>query len=170
MSTGEIEKTDSSLNGAKYRERNRKAAAALQMRLDHHTWEEVCEVVGYPDPRTASRAVEMALQRELTSGESREAMRKMVQMKLDRLLSSVWKKATDEEHPEQMTALSKAKEILAQQTKLHALDAPTEVIVHSPAQAEIDQWVAEVVRQQTPEVEEADIFDVEWTDGEAEAG
>jgi hypothetical protein len=143
------------------RARERKAASALQMRLAEATWEEICEVVGYPTPRLARVAVERALEAELRGDEdSKEKMRKIAGMKLDRLLRSVWVKAVDPNNPEHLQAVAKARELIDRHAKLYGLDAPTEVVVHSPTANELEQWVAAVVGV-GPKVEEFDIFEGE---------
>jgi hypothetical protein len=147
------------------RARDRKANAALQLRIAGASWQEVAEVIGFPTPRAALVATERALEKELRE-ESKDAMRQMVGKRLDRLLRGVWKKAIDEESPEQLPAVGKARELIADFRKLHGLDAPTEINVHSPVQGEIEAWVAGVVAQTTPQLEEADIFEVDYEETE----
>jgi hypothetical protein len=141
-----------------YLARHRKAAAALQMRLAGANWTEICKGVGYPTPRTAQVAVERALIRELHESNDRDKMRRLAGARLDRLLRSAWTKAISPDHPEHLAALSKAREVVADHRKLFGLDAPTEVIVHNPTQAELEAWVATVVSTAVPQVVEYDIF------------
>ncbi len=44
--------------------------------------------------------------------------------------------------------------------KLYGLDAPSEVIVHTPTQTELDNWVNSMVRATMPTVEQADPDDL----------
>jgi hypothetical protein len=146
--------------------RNRKAQGAIQLRLGHATWDEIATIQGYPTAAAAKRAVEAALVKELKSSGDKEQMRRMAGARLDQLLRSVWAKAVDPEHPEQMTALTKARELIAQHAKLFGLDAPTEVVVHNPTTVQIEQWVAAITAGQTPQVEEYDVLEgVEQEDG-----
>jgi hypothetical protein len=140
------------------RARMRKANAALQMRYAGATWPEIAQALGYPTPRTAMVATEKALERELANADDREKMRKLAGARLERLIRAVWPKAIDPNHPDQMIAVSKAREVLADHRKLFGLDAPTEVVVHNPSQAELEAWVAKVVAFQIPEVVEYDII------------
>lgn len=143
------------------RSRHRKANAAIQMRLGGATWAEIAQVLGYPTPRTALVAVEKALERELSTQGDREQMRRLAGARMERLLRGIWPKAVDSDHPEHLIAATKAREVIAQHSKLFGLDAPTEVIVHSPTLAEIEDWVAKVVAVRGPDVEEFDIIDAE---------
>jgi hypothetical protein len=158
-------------NSVSHRARERKANAALELRKTGTSWADIAEVVGYPTGRHAQVAVEQALENDLKNPESQEFMRSLMGQRLDRLLRGVWKKAIAEKHPEHLLATTKARELIAQQTKLFGLDAPTEMVVHSPSGAELDKWVSEVVKARTPVLEEADIFEgeiVETSESEGE--
>lgn len=143
--------------------RQRKATAGIQMRLAGATWAEISLALGYATPRSALVAVEKALAKEL-KGSDRTKLREMASLRLDRLLRSVWTKAVDQDNPEHLLAVTKAREIISTFTKLHGLDAPSEVIVHSPTTDAIEQWVASAVALGLPEVEEDDILDVDFED------
>jgi hypothetical protein len=146
------------------RNRNDKAAAVVAMRVGGATWPEVCLALGYPTPRTAMMAFEKALIKQLANPEDRKQLRALAGARLDRLLRSVWPKAINPDHPDHLLALTKAREIVAQQSKLYGLDAPTEIVVHSPTQNEIDEWVGLMLTAQGPRLVNADIIDVEADD------
>lgn len=146
--------------------RHRKALGTIQLRAGHATWEEIALIQGYPSAAAAKRAFEGALVKELKDSGDKDQMRNMAGVRLNQLLRSVWAKAVDPKHPEQMQALTKARELIAQHSKLFGLDAPTEVVVHNPTAAEIEQWVAVMVSGSVPEVEQHDILEgVEQEDG-----
>jgi hypothetical protein len=150
------------------RARERKANAALQLRIAGADWEMIAEAIGYPTARHALIALESALEKEMREeGQSKEAMRAMSGKRLDRLLRSVWPKAINPEHPEHLIAMTKAREIVITHNKLFGLDAPTEMVVHSPDANELERWVATVVNTGRPQLEEADIFDIEEVDEDA---
>ena len=154
---------DGKVDSDAQRARHRKANAAIQMRIAGATWDEIAEVVGYPDGARALAMVEGQLERELRH-ESKDAMRMMAGKRLERLLRSVWPKAIDPEHPDQLPAIGKAREIIGDHRKLFGLDAPTQIAVHSPAESEIAAWVATVVNHGKPALEEGDIFDLDDED------
>lgn len=134
------------------RARNRKASAALTLALGGMGWDDIALAVGYPTARTARVAVEKALEKQLTSEEDRAKLRRLASARLDRLLRSVWTKAVNPDHPEHLAALAKARDVIADHRKLFGLDAPAEVIVHNPDQAEIEAFVARLA-QPLPVVE-----------------
>lgn len=150
------------------RARQRKSNAALQLALAGATWSEIAHTLGYPTPRLARVAVERSLEANLQSAD-RDHLRAMTGARLERLLRGVWSKAIDPDNPEHLIATSKAREVIADHRKLFGLDAPTEVIVHQPTRTELESWVARVVAEGTPAVEEDDIIDVEWLDDEPPA-
>jgi hypothetical protein len=146
------------------RPRMRKASAALQMRLAGATWAEIAMALGYPTPRAALVAVELALEDELHETDQRAKLRQMASLRLDRLLRSVWPKAIDPENPEHLLAVTKAREVISTFTKLHGLDAPSEVIVHNPTAEAIETWVAHAISLGLPDVEEDDVLELESSD------
>lgn len=148
------------------RARDRKANAAIQMRIAGATWEEVAEVVGFPSGRHALVATEKALEKELHTEESQKAMRSMAGKRLERLLRGVWTKAIDPSHPEHLVAIDRARQLIDRHAKLYGLDAPTEYVVSSPSAAQLETWVASVVQQQRPALAEADIFDIDVVEDE----
>jgi len=140
------------------RARDRKAAAALQMKQAGETWEDIAEVLGYPTGRMALVATEKALEKQLGTAESQKFLRQLASRRLDQVLRAIYPKAIDPEDPEQMIAATKVREIIATSMKLHGLEAPTQIVHHSPHESEIDAWVAEVVTSKIPALTEADIF------------
>lgn len=162
-------KDDGVNRGAVVRARERKANAALQMKMAGATWDEIAEVIGYPTPRQAIVAVERALERELKTDQSQAKMRALAGQRLERLLRSCWSKAIDPNNPEHLQALTKAREVIDRHAKLYGLDAPTEVVVHSPTTSELERWVASVISGVAPKVDEYDIFEGEIIEDEPKA-
>lgn len=148
------------------RARERKSNAALRLKDMGASWQEIADVLGYPTARAACVAVEKALERELQTSESQARMRQMASRRLDSLLRSVSTKAHNPNHPEHLAAVSRAADIVGRWIKLHGLDAPTEVVIHSPSQTELEAWVGRVLQQEVPALEEGNIFDAEWHDDE----
>lgn len=145
------------------RARERKAFAALELRLDGADWDTIAEALGYPTARMALVAVEHALNRKLSITDKAK-LRELASSRLEALLRSVSTKAKDESSPEHLAAVGKSREIIADWRKLHGVDAPTEILVSTPTQREIDDLVGIHVAQQLPDVEEYDIVDAEIVD------
>lgn len=162
-----VEHASGDSNNHVTRARQRKANSALAMKLAGANWTEIAQTLGYGTPRSALVAVEKALEQAL-DGTDREYMRGLAGARLERLLRSIWPKAIDPEHAEQMIAVSKAREVIADHRRLFGLDAPTEVIVHQPTRVELEEWVAKVVNSTNPPVVEGEVIDIEWDDEAAD--
>jgi hypothetical protein len=150
------------------RARDRKANAALEMRLAHADWDEIAEALGYPTARAALVATEQALERRLVGSEDRDKLRQMAGTRLERMTRALWSKAIDPKNPEQMAAQRETRANIDRFAKLFGLDAPTEVVVHSPTQQELEEWVERVSSTQVPDLEEPDIFDIDLEPDPAE--
>lgn len=142
------------------RARERKAHAALQLHIAHVGLDDIAEQLGYPDGGAVLVAIELALERQLHE-ESREEMRRMVGLRLKRLNQAVWAKAIDPKSPEQLAAVREARANLTEFARLYGLNAPSELVVHTPTATELENWVSTVVQQSVPQLEEADIFEGE---------
>lgn len=145
------------------RARERKAFAALELKIDGADWSVIAEALGYPTARAALVATETALERKL-SIRDKAKLRDLAANRLESLLKSVAPKAKDQASPEHLAAAGKYREIVADFRKLYGLDAPAEILVSTPTQREIDDLVGLHVAQQLPDVEEYDIVDAEIVD------
>lgn len=141
--------------------RTRKADAALQLKTSGATWSEIAQVLGYPTPRQAMLACEKALVRQLNDEDDKAKMRAISGARLERLLRGVWNKAIDPSDPEQLSAVSRARELISDHNKLYGLAAPTEIVVSTPTQSELEDWVLRMTATMVPDTEEADIWDGE---------
>lgn len=153
-------------NTAIIRARDRKANAAIQLRVAGASWTEIAETLGYPTGRAALVATERALEKELKSEENQTAMRSLAGKRLERMLRGVWSKAIDPSHPEHLLAVDRVRLLIDRHAKLYGLDAPTQFVVNSPTQAELERWVSTVVQQGRPALEEGDIFDADWEESD----
>jgi hypothetical protein len=150
------------------RARERKANAALEMKIEGWGWDEIAETVGYPNAKAAIVATELALEQQLKSEESKKHMRKLAGRRLERLIRSAWSKADDEESPEHLRAISEVRLLIDRHAKLYGYDAPSEVIVTNPTTRQIDEWVSRNLRHVQPDLEEGDVFEGEWFEGSEE--
>lgn len=149
------------------RAKERKGIAAMELFIRTRSWERAAEGAGYPTPRAARVAAEKALEREFKeSSRSQEFMRKYAAKHLDVLMGSLAVKTADPNHPEHIAAIKTARELIAQQSKLLGLDAPTKLSLVDPTQEQIEEFLNDKVGPRSTD-QEADIFeDAEIIDAE----
>ena len=123
---------------------HRQGMAALALRLAGATYAEIAETLTYASSDIARVAVESELANMAADPEKREQLRMLESTRLERLLRSLWQKAIDPETPEHLSYVKTALSIIDRRIRLFGLDAPTEIAIHTPTQAEIDAWVAQV--------------------------
>lgn len=144
------------------RAKERKEASVWKMKLSGASWDDIAEVLGYPTGRHALVAYERYLEREIKNDpHNQERLRVLAGRRLERLLQGVWGKAIDPTNPEQLQALGKAREILAEYSKLFGLHAPTEIAIHTPTREALEQWVAQMQGGSQFALEEADVLEGE---------
>jgi hypothetical protein len=131
----------------------RTGAAALALRLSGAGYDDVANALGLPSAKIARQHAEDALAaRAWDDREGREKLRAENGARLERLLRSVWSKATDDSHPEHLPAVRVARELIDRYARLYGLDAPQEVIIHNPTASEIEQWVGQMLAETTSEL------------------
>ena len=121
-----------------------RTGAAVALRLAGASYAEVAEALEFATPRDARHAVEEALAASAPDEQSREVLRQEAIGRLERLLRSAWAKATTPDHPEHIFAAKFALSVVDRLIRVQGLDAPAEVVVHTPTAREIDEWVARV--------------------------
>ena len=138
--------------------RTNRADAAITLKIAGATYTEIAETVGYKSATQARQAVEEALA-AMSGPEDRERLRFLEARRLERLLRGLWKKATDDKDEEHLAAARVALAIIDRHSKLYGLDAPQEMVVYTPAAAEIEEWVQRQARQIRGALpEEADVI------------
>jgi hypothetical protein len=131
----------------------RTGAAALALRLAGAGYDDVAEALGLPSASLAREHAEAALAaRAWDDVKGRDRMRAENGARLERLLRAVWGKATNPDHPESLSAAKVAKELIDRLCRLYGLDAPAEVIIHTPTANEIDAWVSGMVAKSTEDL------------------
>ena len=139
----------------------RMGAAAVSLRVNGTSYEDIAMTLGLSSPRAALTLVsrELAIESE-EMDEERDALRRVESARLDELLLSVMEKATDPDNGEHLPAAKVALSIIDRRIKLFGLDAPTEITVHNPTATELDNWVATMVQHSMPAqaLEEPDLF------------
>jgi len=155
---------DDHVDGKGPSRRARNGNAAVALRLAGASYGEIAEALAFADAKAARSAVETTLAATATE-HSRDQLRGEEAARLERLLRGVWAKATNPEHAEHLPAAKVALAIIDRHVRLHGLDAPTEVVVHSPTAAEIDAWVAGMTATSMKDLRalEATVVDIDPT-------
>jgi hypothetical protein len=146
--------------------RQRRAQAAVALKVAGATYVEIADTLGYANAAQVVVAVEQELARSLTTTD-REQLREVNGRRLERLLRSVWGKAIDAENPEHLAAVRTGRELIDRYCRLYGLDAPTEIVVHSPTTAELERWVAAVAASSGPGLVEYDVLALPPADEQA---
>lgn len=139
-----------------------RAAAALQLRIDGAGWADIAKVLEFDTPADARNAVEFALAQETKSTEDIEQIRFLEARRMERILSSLMRRATSPSDPDHLAYARTAMVVIDRHAKLYGADAPQQMnITYNPAAGQIEQWVTSMARQVHGEIQEADILDVE---------
>jgi hypothetical protein len=144
------------------------AASAVALRLAGASYDDIAVALEYPSPTEAREAVHADLSARAAEAdpEERDRLRALEGARLERLLRSVWRKATTEADPEHLPAVRVALSVVDRHTRLYGLDVPVELIVHTPTANEIDVWVTAVLATsgRPLELEEAQVIAGEVVD------
>lgn len=150
-------------SSAGVRARERKAHAALELKKAGESWDTIAEVLGFPTARAALVAVEKTLESGIMSPESQEFMRRLAGSRLEEWLFALRDKTRDGEHPDQLAAIAKSREVLETHMKLFGYAAPAEVAIYNPLESEVTEFVAAITRAKEggKKLIESDIFETE---------
>lgn len=134
----------------------------VALRLAGASFSEIADSQGLSNASMARRVFEEAVADSLEDTDLKKA-RHLANLQLDRLLQSVWGKATNSKNPDQNTYIRSALSILDRKAKLNGIDAPQRVEVYTPEQQEREAWVKAMLEKVSPEAmaEEEDIIDAE---------
>ena len=165
--TGVVE-TSSSLQVETVAARERKADAAVDMYVNKDkTLKQIARKLGYPTEVMALAAIEKRMQEHLRfHPRSTSAMREMAGRRLERLLRGVMAKADNPDDPEHLNAVTVARGVIGDWTKLYGVQAPTQVVVSNPTTEAIEARVHEIISQGAPKMTEGDIFGDDADDSE----
>jgi hypothetical protein len=106
--------------------------------------------------------IEKALADTVDDSEDRTVQRQRAGLQLDRYLRSIAAKALDSESPDQPLYLRLALQITDRKIRLQGLDAPTAIMVATPTDLELREWVSAVAAANGGSlVEEGDPFALE---------
>ena len=144
------------LNGRGARDSTRAGRAAVELRVTGASYAEIATTLALADATEALALVERELASHLDH-HSVDIARAEASERILTLLASVWDTATNVADPERLPALRLALALVDRHIRLHGLDRPTEIILHTPTAAELERWVTAVTAQQQPAVTEPDI-------------
>lgn len=136
------------------------AEAGVALLVQGASFKEISELLGYSNPSTAKAAVERVLASTVTVPE-KEAMRSVVHQRYEKLLKSVMSRATNPKDTQHLAYNARANALLDRMSKLHGLDAPTQVQI-SPSQEYLEEYTRQLQQGlglDPDVVEEADIFE-----------
>lgn len=139
------------------KDRRSRQEMAVALRIAGANYSEIARMCQYASPTLARQAVERSLAATV-GDESREQLRFLEARRLERILRGLWRKATDENNEEHLAAARTAIAVIDRHARLYGLDAPTEMVVYTPAVHEIEQWVTAMSRQVRGEL--PDEFDI----------
>lgn len=132
--------------GVEFRQ-HRQGVAALALRLAGASYAEIAEALTMASSTIAREAVESSLAAQTIDNPDVALLREEEGARLLRLLRGVWAKATDPEHPDQLTAVRIATTLVDRRIRLFGLDMPQKVEIYSPAEEEINNWIGDITHE-----------------------
>lgn len=121
-----------------------RAAAAVKMAVEGVSYTDIARVLDYDNPAAAKKAVWSSIGDIEIDADEIKRKRDLMGKGLGRLLSSCMRRATNPHDPDHLAYARVTLAIFDRQARLYGLDAPTNLVVHTPTQREIDQYVATV--------------------------
>lgn len=139
-----------------------RAQSAVALRLGGASYTNIAEVLGYTDAFRARQVVERALAESAGSDEDIDKLRYLTARRLERLLQSLWPRGTNPQDPEHLAYARMILATIDRHARVWGVDAPQQMVVHTPNTLELQQWVTTMVKQVTgDEAGEADVIDAE---------
>lgn len=139
-----------------------RAAAAVQLRIDGAGYADIARVLDYTSAAKARMAIERALADESATPEQIEHVRWVNARRLERILNSLMKRATNPKDPDHLQYSRMAVSVIDRHLRLYGADAPQKMnVTYTPATGELEAWVMQTARQVAAVEQEADIIDGE---------
>lgn len=140
-------------------DRETRQEAAVALRIAGANWSEIMRALDYASVTQARQAVERALASSVGDDDKKQA-RFIQNRRIDRLLRSVWAKATDEDREDQLAYVRAALALIDRGIRLGGLDAPQELTIYNPTNREVEEWIQVMVEQNRGELpQEYDIIE-----------
>jgi len=121
-----------------------RASAAVNLLISGANYTDIAKVLAYKNVDDAKRAVWHAIGSIEMDETRRGRERELMARRLTAMISSGWKRANNPNDPDHLAYQRLMLAIMDRQAKLYGLDAPSESIVYTPSQAEINEHVARV--------------------------
>lgn len=115
--------------------------SALALWTAGATYGDISSQLRLRSPQTAQMAIERALSEQVDDNMDRSKQRRKMGLTLERLMRSIMPKAVDPKHPEQLAAVRVSVSIIDRYSKLNGLDAPVQVDVNLPSDAEFQRFI-----------------------------
>lgn len=115
--------------------------AALSLWTAGATYGDIATQLRFRSPQVAQIAIERALSEQVDDHADRTTQRRKVSLTLERMMRAIMPKALNPDHPEQLAAVRSATSIVDRYSKLNGLDAPIQVDVNMPDQAQFEQLI-----------------------------
>lgn len=121
-----------------------RASAAVNLLLSGASYRDITKTLLYRTVEETKRAIWTAIG-SIEMDEVRRAREKeLMARRLNAMIGSGWKRANNPDDPDHLAYQRLMLAIMDRQAKLYGLDAPSESIVYTPSQAEINEHVARV--------------------------
>lgn len=101
--------------------RRRREAAALRLRQEGHTFDEIAGKLGFANRGAAYKAVQRALLDVVR--QPAEELRRMEMERLEEMLQVLWPVATDSQNPKHLRAIEKVLSVMEHMERLAGLTA-----------------------------------------------
>lgn len=137
--------------------------SALALWIHGASYGDIATKLKFRKPVVAQMAIERALAEQVDDHTDRTKLRRRLTLTLDSLQRAILRKALDPDNPEQLAAARVSLTIIERYSRLNGLDAPLQVDVNMPKDAEFQGFIAAAARGMGLEVpDEAEIFDDEY--------
>lgn len=125
-----------------------RAAAAVAMKIDGAGYSDIARVLEYSSAQRARLAVEEAIGAQAGTPDQIEHVRWVNSRRLERLLASMMKRATNPGDPDHLAYARMVVVIIDRHLKIWGADAPQKLdVTYSPAAGEIERWAMQMASQ-----------------------
>lgn len=121
-----------------------RASAAVNLLLSGASYQDIARTMLYRNVDEAKRTIWHAIGSIEMDENRRGRERELMARRLNAMIASGWKRANNPEDPDHLAYQRLMLAIMDRQAKLYGLDAPSESIVYTPSQQEINEHIARV--------------------------